>query len=129
MENIKIFNLAERYHKLFPKNDMLAVKQNGKMRKYSTSEYIETTNNIGFGLLNLGIRKNDKICIISSNCPEWSLVDMGINKIGAINAPIYPNITREEYKYIINDCGAKMIFVGSSEIYENVLHRFIQLFG
>ena len=120
MESIKIFNLAERYHKLFPKNDMLAVKQNGKMRKYSTSEYIETTNNIGFGLLNLGIRKNDKICIISSNCPEWSLVDMGINKIGAINAPIYPNITREEYKYIINDCGAKMIFVGSSEIYENV---------
>ena len=120
MENIKIFNLAERYHKLFPKNDMLAVKQNGKMRKYSTSEYIETTNNIGFGLLNLGIRKNDKICIISSNCPEWSLIDMGINKIGAINAPIYPNITREEYKYIINDCGAKMIFVGSSEIYENV---------
>ena len=46
MESIKIFNLAERYHKLFPKNDMLAVKQNGKMRKYSTSEYIETTNNI-----------------------------------------------------------------------------------
>ncbi len=120
MENIKIFNLAERYHKLFPKNDMLAVKKNGKMRTYSTSEYIETTNNIGYGLLNLGIKKNDKICIISSNCPEWSLVDMGINKIGAINAPIYPNITREDYKYIINDCGAKIIFVGAREIYETV---------
>ena len=64
--------------------------------------------------------KNDKICIISSNRPEWSLVDMGISKIGAINAPIYPNITRREYKYIIQDCGAKIIFVGSNEIYEKI---------
>ena len=68
----------------------------------------------------MGIKKNDKICIISSNRPEWSLVDMGISKIGAINAPIYPNITRREYKYIIQDCGAKIIFVGSNEIYEKI---------
>ena len=120
MEEIKIFQLAERYHKLFPKKDMLAIQQNGVMRKYSTEEYIESTNNIAYGFINLGIKKNDKICIISSNRPEWSLVDMGINKIGAINAPIYPNITRSEYKYIIEDCGAKIIFVGSNDIYNKV---------
>ena len=84
METIKLFELAERYHRLFPKSDMIATKQNGIMRTYSTTEYIETTNNIGYGLLNTGIQKNDKICIISANRPEWSLVDMGINKIGAI---------------------------------------------
>tara|TARA_A100001011_G_C14279565_1_gene830946 strand:+ start:73 stop:1854 length:1782 start_codon:yes stop_codon:yes gene_type:complete len=120
MEKIKLFTLAERYHKLFPKKDMLAVKRNGKMRTYSTDEYIQTTNNIAYGLLNMGVTKNDKIGIISGNCPEWSLIDMGINKIGAINVGIYPNITRSEYKYIINDCGAKMIFVGSEEIYNNI---------
>ena len=120
METIKLFELAERYHRLFPKNDMIASKQNGIMREYSTTEYIETTNNIAYGLLNTGIQKNDKICIISSNRPEWSLVDMGINKIGAVNVGVYPNITRKEYKYIINDCGAKIVFVGSKEIYENI---------
>ena len=104
MENIQLFELAERYHRLFPKHDIIATKRNGKMREYSTMEYIETTNNISYGLLNMGIQKNDKICIISNNRPEWSLVDMGINKIGAINVGVYPNITREEYKYIINDC-------------------------
>ena len=120
MEQIKLFELAERYHRLFSKNDMIATNVNGKMRKYSTEEYIQTTDNIAYGLLSIGVQKNDKICIISSNRPEWSLVDMGINKIGAVNAPIYPNITREEYKYIINDSGAKIIFVGSEEIYNNI---------
>ncbi|MAQ69974.1 MAG: long-chain fatty acid--CoA ligase [Flavobacteriales bacterium] len=120
MENIKLFELAERYHKLFQKEDMIATQIDGVMRKYSTTEYIETTNNIGFGLLNIGVQKNDKICIISANRPEWSLVDMGINKIGAVNVGIYPNITRNEYKYIINDCGAKIVFVGSEDIYKNI---------
>ena len=55
MEKIKLFELAERYHKLFPKEDIIATQQkNGVMRKYSTIEYIETTNNIGYGLLNIG---------------------------------------------------------------------------
>lgn len=120
MENIKLFELAERYHKLFQKEDMIATQQDGVMRKYSTNEYIETTNNIGYGLLNIGVQKNDKICIISANRPEWSLVDMGINKIGAVNVGIYPNITRNEYKYIINDCGAKIVFIGSKDIYNNI---------
>ena len=120
METIKIFELAERYHRLFPKNDMIATKRNGVMRRYSTDEYIHTTNNIAYGLLNMDVVKNDKICIISLNRPEWSLVDMGINKIGAVNVGIYANITRSEYKYIINDCSAKIVFVGSKEIYDNI---------
>ena len=61
METIKLFELAERYHRLFPKNDMIATKRNGVMRRYSTDEYIQTTNNIAYGLLNMGVVKNDKI--------------------------------------------------------------------
>ena len=50
MEEIKIFQLAERYHKLFPKKDMLAIQKNGVLKTYSTEDYIETTNNIAYGL-------------------------------------------------------------------------------
>ena len=57
-ENVKLFQLAERYHQLFPKNDMIATKRNGSMRTYSTSEYIKTTNNVAYGFLNIGIQKN-----------------------------------------------------------------------
>ena len=52
MEKLKLFQLAERYDQLFSKEDMLAVNKDGKIRKYSSSEYIQTTNNIAYGLLN-----------------------------------------------------------------------------
>jgi long-chain acyl-CoA synthetase len=45
---------------------------------------------------------------------------MGINKIGGINTPLYSNITREDYKYIINDSEAKLIFVENEEIFKKI---------
>ncbi|MBG40198.1 MAG: long-chain fatty acid--CoA ligase [Flavobacteriales bacterium] len=120
MENLKIFELDRRYAELYDKDDMLAGKQNGKWRKYSCSEYIQTSDSIAYGLINLGLTKNDKICIISNNRPEWSLTDMGINKIGAINTPLYVNSTRADYKYIINDSEAKILFIENEEIYKKV---------
>ena len=120
MEDLKIFNLDRRYANLFDKEDMIAGRKNGKWKKYSCSEYIQTSDSIGSGLLNLGITKGDKVCIISSNRAEWSLCDMGINKIGAINTPLYPNITRAEYKYIIKDSEAKLIFIENDEIYKKI---------
>ena len=106
----RIFELAEFTRQNFNKKDVLAGKQNGIWRKYSAEEYVNTTNAIGYGLLNIGMDRGDKIAVISANRPEWSLVDMGINKIGAINVPIYPNITTADYEYIIKDAGVKNSF-------------------
>ena len=120
MEKINLYSLDERYNELYPKDDMIAVTNSDGIKKYSSAEFVETSNKLASALIELGVEKQDKICIISANRPEWSLLDMSISKVGAINAPIYPNITREEYKYIINDCGAKLVFVGSNDIYQNV---------
>jgi len=120
MENLKIFELDRRYADLYDKNDMLAGKIDGKWKKYSCSEYIQTSDALGHGLLNIGIKKTDKICIISNNRPEWSLADMGINKIGGINTPLYPNSTRKDYSYIIKDCEAKLVFIENEEIYKKI---------
>lgn len=120
MEDLKIYNLDRRYANLFDKEDMIAGRKNGKWKKYSCSEYIQTSDAIGSGLLNLGINKGDKLCIISSNRTEWSICDMGINKIGGINTPLYSNITRSDYKYIINDSEAKLIFVENKEIFKKI---------
>ena len=73
MKTIKLFRLAERYHELFPKQDMLAVKRDGKMREYSTDEYINTTNNIAYGLLNIGIQKMIKFASFQIIAPSGIL--------------------------------------------------------
>ena len=116
----RIFELAEYTRQNFNKKDVLAGKENGVWRKYSAEEYVNTSNSIGYGLLNLGKERGDKIAIVSANRPEWNLTDMGINKIGAINVPIYPNITTADYEYILNDAGVKILFVGSEEIFDKV---------
>ena len=116
----RIFELAEFTRQKFNKPDVLAGKEDGVWRTYSADEYVTMTDSIGYGLLNLGVERGDKIAIVSPNRPEWNLADMGINKIGAINVPIYPNVTTADYEYILNDSGAKIMFVGSEEIFDKV---------
>lgn len=116
----RIFELAEYTRQKFNKPDVIAGKEDGVWRTYSADEYIQLTDAIGYGLLNLGVERGDKIAIVSANRPEWNLADMGINKIGAINVPIYPNITTSDYEYILNDAGVRFLFVGSEEIFEKV---------
>jgi len=115
----RIFQLDNNiaHHNL---DTVVASKENGKWRKYNAKEFRETTTNIAYGLLELGIDKGDIVSVISTNRSEWLLVDMGISKIGAVNAPVYPNITKDDYDYIINDCNAKIIFVGDKEIYDKI---------
>jgi long-chain acyl-CoA synthetase len=116
----RIFELAEYTQQKFNKPDVIAGKEDGVWRTYSAEEFVKITDAVGYGLLNLGINRGDRIAIVSANRPEWTLADMGISKIGAINVPIYPNITTEDYEFILKDSGAKIMFVGSEEIFEKV---------
>ena len=116
----KIFEICEFSLNNFNKKDLISGKENGIWKKYSATEYNNLSNLISYGLINLGINKGDKLSIISSNRVEWSICDMGISKIGGVNAPIYPNITSKDYEYIIRDAGSKVVFAGSLEIYNKI---------
>jgi long-chain acyl-CoA synthetase len=59
----------------------------------------------------MGIKKNDKIAVISSsNRTEWNIMDIGVLQTGAQNVPIYPTITEDDYEYILNHSGAILLF-------------------
>ena len=82
---------------------MLAAKENGKWKTYSTEEVKTTVDKLGAGLLNLGIQcgdmtaeKRDKIAILSKNRPEWVMLDLAVQQIGAILTPIYPTINVQD---------------------------------
>ena len=65
----------------------------------------------------MGIGKEDKIAIISHNRPEWNIVDMATQQLGAISVPMYPTITEQDFKFIFTDAEVKIIFVGDKELY------------
>ena len=50
--------------------------------------------------------------------PEWNFIDGAVMCLGAIHLPIYPNISAEEYEFILSDSEAKLLFVSSERLYQ-----------
>ena len=101
--------------------DALVTKQNGVWQETSTNEYIGKANAISRALLKLGVQKDDKIALISTNNrTEWNIMDIGILQIGAQDVPIYPTISETDYEYILNHSGAIYCFVSDTEILRKV---------
>lgn len=99
----------------------LVTKYNGKWIETSTQEYINKANAISRALLKLGVEKNDKIAIISSNNrTEWNIMDIGVLQTGAQTVPIYPTISEEDYEYILNHSESSYCFVSDEEVLRKV---------
>ncbi len=97
--------------------DALVTKYGDKWVKTSTEEYLDKANRISRALLRMGIQKNDKIAVISSNNrTEWNIMDIGVLQTGAQNVPIYPTISEEDYQYILNHSESIYCFVSDTEV-------------
>ncbi len=85
----------------------------------SGAEIIKRVKSIALGLADLGVKAGDRIAIISENRPEWSLTDLAILSLRAVNVPIYTTQAVEQVRYILEDCGAKMLFVSGKKIFKH----------
>lgn len=111
-----------------PLPDMLAAKENGKWRAYNTQEIKEIVDKLSGGLLNMGVSSGDmtaegrdKIAILCKNRPEWLMLDMAVQQIGALLTPVYPTINVNELEYILNDAQVKMVFVNDEDTFLKVV--------
>ncbi len=132
MEITRLFDLLPHYATYFPKDDALAVKENGVWVTYSTKQYIDKVNYISYGLMQLGVKKGDRIASISNNRPEWNFLDMALHQLGAIHVSIYPTISESDYEYILNHAEVKMVFVSGWDLLrkiQNIIDRIPALEG
>ncbi|WP_421796378.1 AMP-dependent synthetase/ligase [Haliscomenobacter sp.] len=121
MEPTRLCDLIHYQAANFPLERAFGHRFNGEWKYYSTREVIDLGNKVSRGLLKLGIKKGDRIGVaVTQNRPEWTILDVGIQQIGAINVPVYATITTEDYTYIFNDSEAKYCFVGGGDLYEKV---------
>ncbi|GAB2856334.1 AMP-dependent synthetase/ligase [Hymenobacter ruber] len=103
-----------------PKSDALASKIDGKWVPISSQQLQDQANLVSLGLVSLGLKRGDKVAIISMNRPEWMMADFGISQIGATSVPMYPSITVEDYKYIFTDAGVRAVFVADKKLFDKV---------
>ena len=117
----RLFDFPYHQQKNYNIPDALVTKQDGVWVKTSTEEYIEKANNISRALLRLGIQKNDKIAIISSNNrTEWHIMDIGTLQTGAQTVPVYPTISEADYEYILNHSEASYCFVSDKVVLDKL---------
>lgn len=104
-----------------PLDSSLVTKYDGTWVKTSTKEYLDKANALSRALLKLGVKKDDKIAVISSNNrTEWHIVDIGILQTGAQSIPIYPTICAEDYEYILNHSESIYCFVSDEAVLEKI---------
>ena len=101
------------------KSDALSHRDDGKWINVPAEDFVERVRNTALGLAALGIRPGDRIALLSENRPEWSIVDMAILSLGAINVPIYTTQAIEQVDYILSDSGAKAIFISNRRLFKH----------
>lgn len=111
-----------------PLEAMLAGKESGKWKKYSSQEVSRIVNELSAGLLHLGISANDgtvegrdKVAILCKNRPEWLMIDLAVQQIGAILVPVYPTINVNELEFVLKDAQVKAVFVNDEDLFLKVL--------
>jgi long-chain acyl-CoA synthetase len=100
--------------------DALNFKRDSEWISISSEQMLMRIENIALGLHSLGLRKGDKVAILAANSPEWTLSDAGCQFAGIIDVPIYTTLAPQSVQYIINDSGARFLFVDTQAGYDRI---------
>ena len=118
--NTRIFDLIDKALISNNNKNPFAKKIKGEWTNFSSDLYLEKAKNIGYGLINLGFKKDDNIVLLSENRPEWNFVDLALQKTGLVNVPVYATITDEQLIAIVEETESELIFVSNKYLYLKV---------
>jgi long-chain acyl-CoA synthetase len=104
----------------FNRPDALQVKVGGAYKPISHTEVAERVRHAARGLSSLGIRRGDRVGILSENRPEWAIADFACLTAGLTDVPIYPTLPADQIAYILKDSGAVAIFVSNKAQAEKI---------
>lgn len=109
----RIFDIMLQYKERHPEQRLALSGKIGKNKwnEYTPELYRKTADELSYALLAKGIQRGDKVAVISTNRPEWTITQMAVTQIGGVLVPIYPTITAEDYQYILQHCEAKMVIL------------------
>lgn len=110
------------------RSDAVSYKQGGRWRRLSAREFVRRVRAVALGLTELGVKKGDRVALLSENRPEWSIVDLAMLSVGAINVPLYTTQTPEQARFILQDAGTRLLVISNPRAWGH-LRRAVQDLG
>jgi long-chain acyl-CoA synthetase len=93
-------------------SDQVAFKFKGKA--FTFSQINERVNRLANGLMNLGVKKGDRVAILLNNCTQWPESDFACMKSGFVRVGLNARYSVAEHEYALNDCEASTLIVGEN---------------
>ena len=109
--NRLFFDAVQRYDK----PDALQAKMGGSFQPISHRTLAERVRRAALGLQALGVKRGDRVAILSENRPEWAVADYACLTAALTDVPLYPNLPADQIAYILRDSGSCAIFVSTAE--------------
>ncbi|SDC56936.1 AMP-dependent synthetase/ligase [Williamwhitmania taraxaci] len=103
------------------KNAAYFRSENGTWIGISWTRFGEMVSHTASALLNIGITEGDRIGIISSNMPEWTVADLAIQSVRAISVPLFATTSAEQTFFMFNQTEVTIIFVGEQDEYNKAV--------
>jgi long-chain acyl-CoA synthetase len=112
-----------RHHK----TDAVNEKRDDQWVHISAEEFARRVRSIALGLAELGIKTGDRVALLSENRPEWSIADLAILSLGAVNVPIYTTQSVDQIRFILTDSGARALLISGGKALKHAREGFAGL--
>ena len=99
----------------------LRAKRDGRWVDLGYRDLAERVRDLSVGLLELGLRRGDRVAILSENRPDWAVADYACLTARCADVPIYPTLPARQAEYILRDSGAVALMVSGAAQLEKVL--------
>ncbi len=98
----------------------LRYKKDGAWQSLSWSDYRAAAMDCGAALIDAGIEPGDRVGILSENCVQWLIADIGLMIAGAVNVPPHSPLTARQVHFQLDDAGVRWVFVSTEDQLEKI---------
>jgi long-chain acyl-CoA synthetase len=110
-----IADLVPRAAREHPAKTAVRHKRDGRWHDVTYAQLADVVQEIGLGLIDLGLQGGERICILANTRPEWSYADMGATSAGLVVVPIYQTNSPDECHWVLSDSEASAVVVENEE--------------
>jgi long-chain acyl-CoA synthetase len=127
-QNFKtLVDLWDRTTKKYESRELFGTKGEGGWKFITFGEFRQRTDAVRGGLKALGVGPGDRVAIVANNRIEWAAAAYATYGLRAAFVPMYEQQPPDEWEFIVNDCGAKVVIAATATIYEYLASKRSQM--